>query len=379
MYPTSLGDSIDSCTEVPNLQKFIFSKDLRFRLASGRLFGPIEISFKTFGRLNREKSNAVMVFPTITANQQAASETVDGKEFPGWWQYIVGKGKAIDTDTFFVICADHFGGSYGSTSPSSKNPDTGGPFALSFPAFFVRDMANCAAELLGHLGIEKLHAVAGGSLGGLLALEFCALNKGRAKHAILLGVSHNISSQSIALNHISRQAITLDPNWSNGNYYGKSFPEKGLSIARQIGHISYLNQEILQEKFGRDIVGKQRDFVSLPLQYQVESYLNHQGEKFCKRFDANSYIYITKAIDAFDLRKEFGSIQNAFMESKTSFTHISISSDVLFPKEDSRALHEMLLDANVKSLFYLVDSNKGHDAIFLENERIGKIVRDAVS
>jgi homoserine O-acetyltransferase len=379
LYPNSLGDSIDSCTEVPNLQKFTFSKDLRFRLASGKPFGPIEIAFKAFGKLNKEKSNAILVFPTLTATQQVAFESIKGKQFPGWWQDIVGEGKAIDTDKFFVICPDHFGGCYGSTGPSSKNPDTGKPFSMSFPPFFIRDMANCAAELLGHLDIEKVHAVAGGSLGGLLALEFCALNKDMAKHALILGASHHISSQAIALNHISRQAISLDPRWNNGNYYGGAFPEKGLSIARQIGHISYLNQGILEQKFGRDLVGKQRDFVSLPLQYQVESYLNHQGGKFSKRFDANSYIYLSKAIDAFDLRKEFGSVQNAFMESKTSFTHISISSDILFPTEDSRALHEMLLDANVKSAFHLVDTNRGHDAIFLENERIGKIVRNAIS
>jgi homoserine O-acetyltransferase len=377
LHPDSLGDGIDSCTEIPNLKFFEFSKDLRFRLQSGKPFGPIKIAFKTFGKLNEERSNAVLIFPTLTATPQVAAENLNGDNFPGWWQDIVGKGKAIDTDKFFVICLDHFGGCYGSTGPSSKNPDTGKQFAMSFPTFFIGDMVNCSFELLKELGLRKLHAVAGGSLGGLLALQFVALHKSFAKHALILGASHRVSSQAIALNYIARQAIMLDPDWNSGDYSKSAFPEKGLSIARQIGHISYLNQAILEQKFGRSEVGKLRNYVSLPLQYQVESYLSYQGEKFCKRFDPNSYIYLSKAIDAFDLVKEFGSIENAFRGSKTEFTQIAISSDQLFPNSDSRQLHETLLAAGIKSSFHVIDSVKGHDAIFLENERIGKIIERA--
>jgi len=379
MYVDSLGDTIDSCTEIPNLQFFEFSKDLRFSLSSGKRFGPVKISFKTFGKLNKEKSNAVLIFPTLTATPQVASEQVDGKDFPGWWQDVVGEGKAIDTGKYFVICPDHLGGCYGSTGPSSKNPDTGNNYAMSFPPFFIRDMVNCSWELLHHLGVSKLHAVAGGSLGGLLALEFVTLHKNSVKHALLLGASHKVSTQAIALNHIARQAIFLDPYWNNGNYYGKAFPTRGLSIARQIGHISYLNQTVLEKKFGRQEVGKLRNFVSVPLQYQVESYLNHQGEKFCKRFDPNTYIYLSKAIDSFDLEKEFGSLENAFKGSPTKFTHIAISSDQLFPVQDSKQLHETLSGIGVSSSYNLIESGKGHDAIFLENERIGKIIWKALT
>lgn len=377
LYVDSLGDSIDSCTEIPNLKFFEFSKDLRFRLQSGKPFGPIKIAYKTFGKLSEERSNAVLIFPTLTATPQVASEKVSGKSFSGWWQDIVGEGKAIDTDKFFVICLDHFGGCYGSTGPSSRNPDTGKQFGMLFPTFFIADMVNCCFELLRELGLRKLHAVAGGSLGGLLALQFVALHKGFAKHALILGASHRVSAQAIALNYIARQAIMLDPDWNNGNYNGGSFPVKGLSIARQIGHISYLNQAILEKKFGRSEVGKLRNYVSLPLQYQVESYLSYQGEKFCKRFDPNSYIYLSKAVDSFDLVKEFGSIENAFRGSKTEFSQIAISSDQLFPNSDSKQLHESLLKAGVKSGFHLVNSVKGHDAIFLENEAIGKIIERA--
>ena len=370
----NLGDNIDSCSEIPNLQHAEFSKDLRFRLESGKQFGPIKIAFKTFGKLNKEKNNAILIFPTLTATPQISEEKIKGKEFPGWWQDIVGEGKAIDTEKFFVICTDHFGGCYGSTGPESRNPDTGKPYGMKFPAFFLKDMINCIWELLQQQGIEKVHSVIGGSLGGLLVLEFVAVHKNAAKHAIILGASHKISAQSIALNHIARQAIMLDPAWKNGNYYGKEFPEKGLSIARQIGHISYLNPDILEQKFGREEVGKFKHFVSLSMQYQVESYLNHQGEKFCKRFDPNTYIYLSKAIDSFDIEREFGSVQNAFAGTKTAFTSIAISSDVLFPAKDSKELNSLLQKAGTKSELHIVESEKGHDAIFLENKKIGKII-----
>ena len=374
MYVNNLGDNIDSCTDIPNLQTYEFSHNLRFDLASGKRFGPIKIAYKTFGKLNEKKSNAVLIFPTLTATPQVSHEKIKGKEYFGWWQDIVGKGRVIDTDKYFVICPDHFGGCYGSSGPTSRNPDTGKEFGMAFPQFFVKDMTNCVWVLLKNLGLEKLHAVVGGSLGGLLALEFVAMHKNAVKNLVVLGTAHKVSTQAIALNHIARQAIFLDPEWNSGNYYGNGFPEKGLSIARQIGHISYLNQATLQEKFGREETGKFRKFVSAPTQFQVESYLNYQGKKFCKRFDANSYIYLSKAIDAFDLEREFGSVKNAFEGSKTSFTQISIASDMLFPVEDSKELHNKLVETGVKSEHFVVESGKGHDAIFLENKEIGKII-----
>ncbi len=315
----------------------------------------------------------------MTATPQVASEKIDGKVFPGWWQDIVGEGKAIDTKKFFVVCPDHFGGCYGSTGPPSRNPDTGREYGMAFPQFFIRDMINCNWELLKQLKIQKLHAVVGGSLGGLLALEFSSLHKDFAKNALILGASHKVSSQAIALNHISRQAIMLDPGWNQGHCYKEKFPVKGLSIARQIGHISYLNRKIMDEKFGREEVGQFKQYVSLPMQYQVESYLDYQGEKFCKRFDPNTYIYLSKAIDSFDLAREFGSLQNAFVGNSTAFTHVAISSDDLFPAEDTEKLHEQIKKAGAKSVFKLVKSEKGHDAIFLEKDKIAKVVEKALA
>jgi len=375
----TIGDTIDAASEIPNVQTAVLSKDLSFQLESGRRFGPIEVAYKTFGELNRDKSNAVFVFPTLTATPQVASETVGGKVFPGWWQNMVGKGKAIDTEKFFVICADHFGGCYGSTGPSSKNPDNGHEFGLNFPGFFIRDMVNVSLLFLKHLGIWKLHAVVGASIGGLLALELVALKKNLAKNALILGASHKVSATYLALNYIARQAIMLDPQWNNGNYYGRGFPEKGLSIARQIGHISYLNHLLLESKFGRAPVNEKfRNHVSLDTQYRIESYLDYQGKKFCKRFDPNSYIYLSKAIDTFDLLREFGSIKNAFRGTGTKFTFITISSDNLFLPQDSMELHKELLGCNVNSSYNEVNSPKGHDGLFLETGELASLVRDSL-
>lgn len=379
-FDEHIGDTIDSAASIPNLQTVEFSKDMRFRLSSGSRFGPIKVAFKTFGKLNGEKSNAVFIFPTLTATPQVAAEQLNRKAFSGWWQGIVGKGKPIDTEKFFVVCADHFGGCYGSSGPASINPDTGKPFGLGFPGFVIKDMANVVLELLAVLGITKLHAVVGASIGGLLSLEFVALQKNFAENAIVLGASHRVSAEYLALNYIAREAIMLDPAWNNGNYYCNGFPTKGLSIARQIGHISYLSQALLEEKFGRKpINGRFRNHVSLDLQYQIESYLDHQGKKFCSRFDPNSYIYLSKAIDTFDLVRDFGSIENAFRGTGTKISFVTISSDNLFPKEDSRELHEQLLACNVNSGYEMINSLKGHDGLFLEDEKIGPIIRSALA
>ena len=211
MSDVVIGDTLGSAVETPNLQTVSFSKNIRFRLESGQRFGPINIAYKTFGKLNEDKSNAVLIFPTLTATPQVASEKIRGKVFHGWWEGLAGKGKVIDTNKFFVICADHFGGCYGSIGPSSINPDTGKPFGLKFPGFFIRDMVNVVIEFLKHIGVRKLHSVVGASLGGLLSLELVALSKNIAKNVFVIGSSHKVSAQYLALNYIARQAIMLDP------------------------------------------------------------------------------------------------------------------------------------------------------------------------
>jgi homoserine O-acetyltransferase len=371
-----IGDTIDSSSEIPNIQSVVLSRDLRFTLESGRRFGPINVAYKTFGRLNSDKSNAVFVFPTLTATPQVAAEETGGKLFNGWWEGLIGKGRAIDTRKYFVICADHFGGCYGTTGPSSVNPDTGKPYGLDFPGFFIRDMANVVLEFLRAIGIERLHMVVGASIGGLLALELIGLENTVAEKALIFGASHRVSAQFLALNYIARESIMLDPAWNAGHYYGGNFPEKGLSIARQIGHISYLNHLLLEKKFGRQVSGtKQRKHISLNTQYQIESYLDYQGRKFCKRFDPNTYIYLSKAIDTFDLYSDFGSIKDAFGSTETKFSFITISSDNLFMPSDTKQLHTELKTNGLDSAYAEINSPKGHDGIFLESQEIGKLIR----
>ncbi|MBN1941628.1 MAG: homoserine O-acetyltransferase [Candidatus Diapherotrites archaeon] len=376
-----IGDSIDASIAIPNIKNISFSKHLEFVLSTGKRFGPITIAYKTFGGLNNTKTNAVLVFPTLTATPQVATEKLNGSTFTGWWPEIIGSGKPIDTEKYFVICADHFGGCYGSTGPISTNPDTGKPFGTLFPSFFIRDMVNATVAFLRKIGLEKLHTVIGSSLGGLLALELLALYPNIAKNAFIIGASHKISAEYIALNHISRQAIMLDPAWNNGFYYGNSFPVRGLSIARQIGNISYLNRDLLDSKFGRETFGSRiRPFVStVDVQYQIESYLNHQADKFCKRFDPNTYIYLSKAIDTFDLKREFGGIENAFADCKTKTNFVSISSDLLFPSRDMLELHNALEKMGKHSTYAQIESMLGHDGLFLENEKLGKIISTAIA
>ncbi len=373
-----IGDTIDSAVELPGVQTAQVSRAFGFTLESGARFGPINVAYKAFGKLNKAKDNAVLVFPTLTATPQPASENLGKRALQGWWPEIVGQGKPVDTKKFFVVCPDHFGGCYGSTGPASKDPYTGTEYGLRFPGFFIKDMAKVTLGFLGKIGLHRLKAIVGASIGGLLTLQTVALQRNFAEKAIVLGASHKVSAHYLALNHIARQAIMLDPCWSFGRYHGKSFPEKGLSIARQIGHISYLNQLVLDQKFGRKPLGKFKDHVSLGLQYQVESYLDHQGKKFCKRFDPNSYIYLSKAIDTFDLEKDFGSIENAFSGSSTAFSFLSINSDQLFLPADTISLHKQLLAAGVKSSFNKILSPKGHDGLFLESKQIAPVIGKAL-
>lgn len=308
-------------------------------LEHGGRLSLVRVAYETYGCLNREKSNAILVCHALSGDAHAAGWH-KGDEKPGWWDIIIGPGKALDTDKFFVICSNVLGGCKGTTGPSSPNPKTGMPYGLDFPFISVKDMINVQKRLLEHLGVDKLFAVIGGSFGGMQVLQWCISYPEEVRMAVAIATSAYSSPQQIAFNEVGRRAISSDPDWENGNYYGRAPPARGLSLARMIGHITYLSDESMHLKFGRRLQGKtEYGFDISTLDFQVESYLKYHGDAFVKRFDANSYLYITKAIDYFDLtHKGAQSLAEAFKESKAKFLVISISSDWLYPPYQCREI-----------------------------------------
>jgi homoserine O-acetyltransferase len=321
----------------------------------------------TYGTLNRAKSNAILICHALTGDQFVASEhPVTGK--PGWWNMMVGPGRPIDTDRFFVICANVIGGCMGTTGPASIDPATGKPFGLDFPLVTVRDMVRAQAMLIDALGIEKLLMVIGGSMGGMQVLQWAASFPERVRAAVPIACAARHSAQNIAFHEVGRQAIMADPDWKGGKYQlHDTRPSKGLAVARMAAHITYLSEAALQRKFGRNL--QNRDALSFQFapDFQIESYLHHQGMSFVDRFDANSYLYITRAMDYFDLAAEHGGLlSNAFKNTKTRFCLISFTSDWLFPTSESRAVVHALNACAANVSFVEIESDKGHDAFLLE-------------
>ncbi len=349
--------------------------DARHPLAldCGRVLSPFTIAYMTYGTLNAACSNTVLVCHALTGDQFVASKhPTTGK--PGWWETMVGPGRPIDTDRFFVICANVLGGCMGSTGPASINPETGKPFGLDFPVVTMRDMVRAQAMLLDALGIEKLLCVTGGSMGGMQALQWAALYPERVVSVIPIACAAQHTAQNIAFHEVGRQAIMADPAWQGGRY-GDAQPAQGLSVARMVGHITYLCEAALERKFGREL--QDRDAVSFGFgpDFQVESYLRHQGTSFVERFDANSYLYITRAMDYFDLAADYnGTLSNAFHESKTRFCVISFTSDWLFPTAENKRIAKALPQANV--LFKEIETDKGHDAFLLDEPELFTTVRN---
>ena len=334
--------------------------------SGGRLDG-LEIAYCTYGRLNAARSNAVLVCHALTGDQHVAStHPVTGK--PGWWSMTVGPGLPIDPDRHFIVCANVVGGCMGTTGPCSADPATGQPYGLTFPVITIADMVRAQAMLLDHLGIETLLAVVGGSMGGMQALQWAADYPQRVFSAVCIAAAARHSAQNIALNEVGRQAIMADPEWKGGDYArlgGR--PEKGLAVARMAAHITYLSEAALQRKFGREL---QRDGLSwgFDADFQVESYLRHQGARFVERFDANSYLYITRAIDYFDLAAAHGGqLAEAFRAARdVRFCVLSFTSDWLYPTPESRTIVRALNAAGARASFVEIESDKGHDAFLLD-------------
>lgn len=343
-------------------------------LECGRKLGPITIEYETYGELNSDKSNCILVLHTFTSDAHVAGRHNPNDRKPGWWDSMVGSGRAFDTDKYFVICSNVISSCKGSTGPASTNPKTGEPYGMDFPIVTIPDMVNAQKKLIDSLGIKQMACVVGGSMGGMQALQWSVSYPDMARLVIPIATTARLSAQSIAFDAVGRQAIMADPNWKNGNYYGKRIPARGLGIARMIAHITYLSDKSMHRKFGRDLQDKLEPDYDFVTEFQVESYLNHMGDEFVKRFDANSYLYITKAMDYFDLSQPSGDLRRELAKAKAAFLVISFSSDWLFPSYMSKEIVSALRRNNIDVSYAEIQSDKGHDGFLLETEALSRLI-----
>jgi homoserine O-acetyltransferase len=336
-------------------------------LASGAVLPAYQIGYQTYGALNADRSNGILICHALTGDQYVAdTHPTTGK--PGWWHNLVGPGRVIDTDRYFVVCSNVLGGCLGTSGPKEANPATGQPWALDFPVITVGDMVAAQQKLIDHLGIDQLFCVIGGSLGGMQVLQWAAAYPERVFAAVPLATASRQSAQNIAYHEVGRQAIMADPDWCDGDYIRQGRrPERGLAVARMAAHITYLSEAALHRKFGRNLQDRQGFTYGFDADFQVENYLRYQGVAFVERFDANSYLYITRATDYFDLAAEHdGVLSAAFRRATARFCVISFSSDWLYPTSESRVIVQALnaIAANVS--FVEIETDSGHDAFFLE-------------
>jgi homoserine O-acetyltransferase len=350
--------------------------DEALRLKSGATLRPVTLAYETYGTLNADRSNTILICHALSGDAHVAGQHSPHDRKPGWWDDAVGPGKAFDTDRYFIVCSNVIGGCSGSTGPSSINPETGRPYGLSFPVVTVADMVEAQRWLIDALDIPSLLCVTGGSMGGMQALQWAVSYPDRVRSALVLASTACTSAQTIALNEVPRQAIYADPNWNEGDYYGKEPPNAGLAVARMIGHITYLSETSMREKFGRRLQERERYGYDFATEFEVESYLKYHGNRFTSRFDANSFLYITKAIDYFDLSLGRGDLSEAFADVKAKILVLSYSSDWLYPPEQSEELVRGLLRNGIDASYVEIKSDYGHDAFLLEVERLGELTRD---
>ncbi|MDW8468136.1 MAG: homoserine O-acetyltransferase [Burkholderiales bacterium] len=353
---------------VVEAKKATFDEPLR--LKSGAVLPAYEIAYETYGRLNAARSNAVLVCHALNASHHVAGFYADDPDNVGWWDNMVGPGKPIDTERFFVVGSNYLGSCFGSTGPASINPATGRPWGADFPLVTVEDWVAAQARLADRLGIERFAAVIGGSLGAMQALQWALAFPERVRHAIVIAATPRLSAQNIAFNEVARQAILADPDFHGGHYYDKGVvPRRGLRIARMIGHITYLSDDAMMEKFGRQLRRAAPGF-DFDIDFEVESYLRYQGEKFSRYFDANTYLRITKALDYFDPAADFGGdLARAFARARADFLVVSFKSDWRFPPARSREIVKALLDARRIVSYLEIDAPQGHDAFLLDDPR----------
>ncbi len=343
-------------------------------LECGRTLGPIAVAYQTYGEMNADRSNCILILHSLTSDAHVAGRHQPDDPKAGWWDTMVGPGKAFDTTKYFVICSNVIGGCKGSTGPGSINLATGELYALDFPVVTISDMVRAQKALIDHLGIEQLMCVVGGSMGGMQVLQWAVTYPEMVRLAIPIATTARLSAQAIAFDAVGRHAIMGDPNWKHGNYYGGPVPSRGLGIARMIGHITYLSDQSMHQKFGRDLQDRESLAYDFVTEFQVESYLNHQGDSFVKRFDANSYLYITKAMDYFDLSQPSGDLRKELSVVKAAFLVVSFSSDWLFPSYMSKEIISALRRNNVDVSYAEIQSDYGHDAFLLEVDALSRLV-----
>jgi homoserine O-acetyltransferase/O-succinyltransferase len=334
-------------------------------LESGEKLGPITFAYETYGKLNSDKSNAILVLHAFSGDAHVAGEG-------GWWSNLIGSGKGIDTDKYFVICSNVIGGCRGSTGPSSTNPKTGTPYGTDFPIITIGDMVKAQCYLIDHLGIERLLSVIGGSMGGMQVLQWMTQYPKRIRSAVPIATALQHNPQQIAFNEVARQAIMADSDWQGGNYYGKGIPTKGLAIARMIGHITYMSDASMAEKFGRKFRSDKAPF-KFGADFEVEGYLHNRGDSFVRRFDANSYLYITKAIDYFNILNGH-SLGNIFNGLKAKVLVIAFKSDWLYPTYQSQEIVKACKLSGVDASYCEINATYGHDSFLVETEQEGRLI-----
>jgi homoserine O-acetyltransferase/O-succinyltransferase len=354
------------------VQTEYYTSESPLQLENGEELGTVTVAYETYGRLNNKKNNAILIVHALTGDAHVAGWH-KGDKSPGWWDEIIGPGKAFDTDQYFIICSNVLGGCKGSTGPSSLNPDTGKPYGLDFPLLSIGDMVNAQRKLIDSLGIEKLLSVAGGSMGGMQVLEWMLWHPDRICSAIPISTALRHSPQQIAFNEVGRQAIMADSNWREGNYYGGHSPSRGLAVARMVGHITYMSDKSMEEKFGRRLKDERAHF-KFTADFEVEGYLQYRGKSFVGRFDANSYLYITKAMDYYDAGK--GHKPQTLLHGKDlKVLVLAFKSDWLYPAYQTQEIARLCKQAGVDATYCEIESNYGHDAFLLEIDQESHLIK----
>lgn len=372
--PTGVGDDSGNAGIVRTKKVTFDQPGQELHLEGGGVLAPFTLAYETYGTLSEARDNAILVTHALSGDAHVAGRHSANDRHPGWWDMLIGPGKALDTGKYFVVCSNVIGGCSGSTGPSSEDPATGRPYGTDFPVVTISDMVDAQAMLLDHLGIPKLLAVVGGSMGGMQALQWAIAYPDRVHLCVPMATAAGQPVQAIAFNEVGRQAIMADPDWRGGHYYGGKPPVHGLAVARMVGHITYLSDEAMQEKFGRRLRDIHEYSFTFSPDFEVESYLHHQGLAFSDRFDANSYLYITRALDYFDLTRAHGSLVRAFHDVRARFLVLAFSSDWLHPPYQLKEIVGALRADRKHVSYYEVETRYGHDAFLLEREKMQGII-----
>lgn len=358
---------------------YTFAEKEPMKLESGKTLGPITLFYETYGTLNKKRDNVILICHALTGNAHVAGKLPGEKVTSAWWNPLIGKGKVFDTDKYFIVCSNLLGGCSGSTGPKSIDPKTGNPYAMNFPIVTITDMVRAQhCLMIDHFKIKKIKAVVGGSIGGMQVLQWAVMYPDLIETIIPIATPAKLSPQAIAFNKVGRHAIMIDPLWNDGNYYNSKYRIQGLGLARMVAHITYLSEEGMQQKFGREHT-KRDNIYTFDEKFQIESYLDHQGSKFIDRFDANSYIYLSKAMDLFNLARGYNSIDDAISRIKAKTLYIFFSSDWLFPEHQSMELVDAFQRNNKFIVSYKVESHAGHDAFLVDYDKLIPIIDSFMS